>query len=373
MAGSRSLQNTASHESNVKNSEIFKTFQRQFLKMLGLKSIPHVKKGTVVPQYMRDLYNNLVEDEHYITSNLAFKDFSTTAGIVRSFYHQDVRDESISNSSKRRVFLDLSSIPSHEELVKAELRVYRNVSGKLEHPKHIISVYQIRQAGVGAQEASVKRILLDSRVVSASTVGWDSYDILKAVQHWRDEPAENHGIEVEIMSANGNLIDISHLRFDKPADLDEKIWPHHRPLAAVYSRDPNRHYHNKRVRRASSRKKSGHKALCKRHDLLVNITKLGWKYVYAPEVYNAYVCKGRCVFPLTANMNSTNHAMVQTLYHYNTKKSRKAVPPACCIPTSLNDFPILFLEQASPNQPSGQMTPKIERFADMVVTGCGCR
>ena len=278
------------------------------------------------------------------------------------FIITDVRYDAygISNSSKKQVLLDITSVPTHEQLVKAEFRLYRNISGNLQYPKHIISVYQILQPGVG--EESVKR-LLDSRVVDATSHGWDSYDIFKAVQDWRDKPSQNHGLEIQIMSQNGNPIDISHLRFGRQEELDENKWPHHRPLLAVYTRDPNTHHHEVRTRR-SSRHRGGRVDHCKRHGLTVDFQKLNWHtWVVAPPQYEAYYCKGDCVYPLTEHMNTTNHAIVQTLIH-NVRKFRDTVPPACCIPTSFESLSMLYL--------SGKQ-PVIKKFKQMIVTGCGCR
>lgn len=277
-----------------------------------------------------------------------------------------MRNYGISNSSKKHIILDIETVPDHEDLVKAELRIYFNASEKLDgYARHIINVYQILQPGVGTK--SVKR-LLDSRVVDATTDGWFNYDILKAVQDWREKPAQNHGLEIDIMSENGNPIDISHLSFDKPEQLEEKMWSHHRPLLAVYTRDPNTHYHKERLRRSSKEQRRDH--LCKRHNLIVNFKQLKWdSWVIAPNDYNAYYCQGGCVYPLAAHLNATNHAIVQTLVHDVMKKdpARKGPipPPTCCIPTSFEPLRMLYFEE--------NKRPVLRKYKQMVVTGCGCR
>ena len=71
-----------------RDSARFKSFEAKFLQMLGMKEKPRVTGKIVVPQYMLDLYNSRVKDPEYISTNLVFKDFATTANTVRSFYHK---------------------------------------------------------------------------------------------------------------------------------------------------------------------------------------------------------------------------------------------------------------------------------------------
>lgn len=261
------------------------------------------------------------------------------------------------NRSKRHVYLDIGTVPSHEELVKAEFRVYNNRSSA--DPtlgQHIMNIYQIFATG--------GRKLLDSKVVNVTSIGWQSYDILQAVKHWHNTPGENHGLELDIMSENGHPIDISHLHFDKPNELDEQQWPHQRPLLALFSRDPNTHHHKKRVRRSSSHR-SDYKGLCKRFDLVVDFEKhLNWGWIYSPSSYNAYMCQGKCVYPIPNHLNTTNHGIVQTLVH-SVKKYRHIVPPACCVPTELESTMLLFTDEHG--------NVEVKNYPDMMVIGCGCR
>lgn len=71
-----------------RDSARFKAFEAKFLQMLGMKEKPRVDKNVVVPQYMLDLYHSSVKDPEYLSTNLVFKDFATTANTVRSFFHK---------------------------------------------------------------------------------------------------------------------------------------------------------------------------------------------------------------------------------------------------------------------------------------------
>ena len=254
--------------------------------------------------------------------------------------------------------VDVTAIPAHEELVKAEFRVYSNrSSAEPALGKHVIKVYQITATG--------DRKLLDVKVVNSTTVGWQSYDVLHAVQHWHKTPGENHGLEIEIMTENGHPIDISNLHFDKPHEMAEEQWPHQRPLFALYSRDPNTHVHKKRERRSATPEWKKYKGLCKRFDLNVDFVQhLKWDWVLQPSVYNAYMCTGECVYPIPSHLNTTNHGIVQTLVH-SVRKYKDRVPPACCVPTDLEPMMLLL---------SGDKGGiDLKNYPDMRVIGCGCR
>lgn len=101
---------------------------------------------------------------------------------------------------------------------------------------------------------------------------------------------------------------------------------------------------------------------CRRHPLYVDFNEVGWhKWIIAPSGYDAFFCLGECRFPLADHMNSSSHAMVQTLVN----SVNGAVPRACCVPTSLSPIALLYLDS--------QDRVVLKNYQDMVVEGCGCR
>lgn len=101
---------------------------------------------------------------------------------------------------------------------------------------------------------------------------------------------------------------------------------------------------------------------CRRHNLYVDFNDVGWhKWIIAPTGYDAFFCLGECRFPLANHMNSSSHAMVQTLVN----SVNGAVPRACCVPTSLSPIALLYLD------PQDRVV--LKNYQDMVVEGCGCR
>lgn len=101
---------------------------------------------------------------------------------------------------------------------------------------------------------------------------------------------------------------------------------------------------------------------CRRHPLYVDFNDVGWhKWIIAPSGYDAFFCLGECRFPLADHMNSSSHAMVQTLVN----SVNGAVPRACCVPSSLSPIALLYLD------PQDRVV--LKNYQDMVVEGCGCR
>ncbi len=113
----------------------------------------------------------------------------------------------------------------------------------------------------------------------------------------------------------------------------------------------------------SNRARRKRKADCKRHDMYVDFTTVGWNdWIVAPPGYDAYYCDGACRFPLPDHANATNHAVIQTLV--NSLKP-VVVPEACCVPTESSQISMLYLDEFD--------KVVLKNYEEMVVEGCGCR
>lgn len=118
----------------------------------------------------------------------------------------------------------------------------------------------------------------------------------------------------------------------------------------------------KRNGRRAAKLKQLSRARCRRHPLYVDFKDVGWnKWIVAPSGYDAFFCLGECSFPLADHMNSSSHAMVQTLVN----SVNGNVPKACCVPTALSPIAMLYLDQND--------RVVLKNYQDMVVEGCGCR
>lgn len=197
--------------------------------------------------------------------------------------------------------------------------------------------------------------LLDTRLVDAAKPKWSSFDVGQAVLRWTQEPdATSFGLAVHVQG-------LSH------GDLAaEEVW-HKKPYLVTYSSDESDDAAATRVRRDTSRRgkgrRKGRRDYCRRHSLYVDFSDVGWNdWIVAPPGYQAYYCQGECPFPLADHMNTTNHAIVQTLVN---SVNPAAVPKACCVPTELSAISMLYVDEYD--------KVVLKNYQDMVVEGCGCR
>ena len=257
----------------------------------------------------------------------------------------------------------------------------------------------------------IKR-LIDTRYVRDLTrTRWESFDLHPAVERWRRAPHANHGLEVHVTDTSGAASSHAHhVRTRRALADSDADWSHDQPLLVVYSDDGKGQSHSRHrrdvsdddddvdedddvtdideagmseseLRRARRRKekererqerkrrrhearvKNPNRRKCKRHSLFIDFADVGWHdWIIAPEGYHAHYCHGECPLYLDHTMNTTNHAIVQTLVH---AVNQQAVPPPCCVPTQLSDIALLYMDEY------GKVI--LQNYQDMKVTACGCR
>ncbi|KAI4539587.1 hypothetical protein MG293_009982 [Ovis ammon polii] len=101
---------------------------------------------------------------------------------------------------------------------------------------------------------------------------------------------------------------------------------------------------------------------CSKKPLHVNFKELGWDdWIIAPLEYEAYHCEGVCDFPLRSHLEPTNHAIIQTLMNSMDPGS---TPPSCCVPTKLTPISILYIDAGN--------NVVYKQYEEMVVESCGC-
>nr|BAA89012.1 Pf-BMP2/4 [Ptychodera flava] len=368
---------TASNGGKGSKQEVIQAFESSLLSMFGLKSRPRPRKNPVIPQYMLDLYLEQVKNPDDIQVNFNIRDKSvSSANTARSFFHRETEEdyEESRVGSSRHYRFQIDTIPDNEVVTGAELRLYCqgiNISSPMtntdDRPSeyqflHRINVHEILEPADEGGE-SIKR-LIDSKVVDIRNSSWESFDIRPAVAKWKASQEENHGVEVELTEVQNSQISPhkDHVRLRRSSDLAASEWQRQRPLLITYTDDGKR---PTRSKRNSERKKGGRKLKpnCRRRSLYVDFSDVGWNdWIVAPPGYNAFYCDGECPFPLADHLNSTNHAIVQTLVH-SVKAS--AVPQACCVPTELSPISMLYLDEYD--------KVILKNYQEMVVEGCGCR
>ncbi|RXM27928.1 Bone morphogenetic protein 2 [Acipenser ruthenus] len=360
-------------QSPQQSEDILNEFELRLLNMFGLKRRPNPSKNAVIPQYMLDLYRmhlgNGEESPYRPGSALShYPDRSASrANTVRSFHHEESLEELSGKSGKtlQLFFFNLTSIPGEELITSAELRIFRNqVRDAIANSSsgyHRINIYEVIKPASSSKEPITR--LLDTRLVQHSQSKWESFDVSPAVMRWIMHGHANHGFMVEVVHLDTEGKDSKkHVRISRSLHDDEESWPQVRPLLVTFSHDGKGHVlHKREKRQGKPKQKKRLKASCRRHPLYVDFSDVGWNdWIVAPPGYHAFYCQGECPFPLADHLNSTNHAIVQTLV--NSVNSN--IPKACCVPTELSAISMLYLDEYE--------KVVLKNYQDMVVEGCGC-
>ncbi|TRY92483.1 hypothetical protein DNTS_028187 [Danionella cerebrum] len=345
-------------------------FELRLLSMFGLKERPNPSSSAVVPQYMMDLYTvHSVNDRPKaatVSLGRSSERSASRANTIRSFHHEESLEDlsSSSGTTTQSFHFNLSSIPNEELVTSAELRIFREqVEGLSRNDSngfHRINIHEILR-GSGLHQEPISR-LLDTRLVQHSISKWESFDVSPAIQRWTTERGPNHGLLVEII--HPDLESKKHVRLSRSLHQQEDTWPQMRPLLVTYSHDGKGNVlHNREKRQARPNKgRKKHKLNCRRHSLYVDFSDVGWNdWIVAPPGYHAFYCQGECPFPIADHLNSTNHAIVQTLVN----SVNGNIPRACCVPTELSPVSLLYLDEYE--------RVILKNYQDMVVEGCGCR
>lgn len=294
-------------------------------------------------------------------------------------------DHRFKHHHRFRLYFNVSSIPKTDKLRIAELTLHRNAytSEADRDLRHQVLVYDIVRPGIRGKREPIL-LLLSSKSVKISGNGTLQIDITSAVERWLKVPKHNHGILVHVMSSHVNesfVPEHKHIRLRRSIGGDETQdqWHHKQPLLMAYSddarhrqrpaRDAMSHGNNNNQPNRNRRTPGGRRRnkpmrnACQRWPLYVDFADVGWSdWIVAPPGYEAFYCAGECQFPIADHLNTTNHAIVQTLVN---SISPSLVPKACCVPTHLSSICMLYLDDSN--------KVVLKNYQDMTVVGCGCR
>ncbi|KAG7466185.1 hypothetical protein MATL_G00162110 [Megalops atlanticus] len=352
--------------------ELLRDFEATLLHMFGLQRRPRPSRSAVVPQYLLDLYrlqSGEAEEAGAQDTTFEYPERSTSrANTVRGFHHEEhmeqVTDGPEDGDAPLRFIFNLSSIPQDELLSSAELRLYRrqvHEAGEQSEGLHRINVYEVLKP---PRPGQLITRLLDTRLVHHNTSSWESFDVSPAVLRWTRDRLPNHGLAVEVLHLNSTPRQQGrHVRVSR--SLHQALgedWDQVRPLLVTFGHDGKGHPLTRRAKRSAKQRGRKRNRNCRRHALYVDFSDVGWNdWIVAPPGYQAFYCHGECPFPLADHLNSTNHAIVQTLVNsVNTN-----IPKACCVPTELSAISMLYLDEHD--------KVVLKNYQEMVVEGCGCR
>lgn len=248
----------------------------------------------------------------------------------------------------------------------AELRLYREQveepSAAWERGFHRINIYEVMKP-LSERAQAITR-LLDTRLVHHNVTRWETFDVSPAVIRWTKDKQPNHGLVIEVTHLHhAQTHQGKHVRISRSLPQGRGDWAQLRPLLVTFGHDGRGHALTRRARRSPKHQRSRkNKKNCRRHALYVDFSDVGWNdWIVAPPGYQAFYCHGDCPFPLADHLNSTNHAIVQTLVN----SVNSSIPKACCVPTELSAISMLYLDEYD--------KVVLKNYQEMVVEGCGCR
>uniref|UniRef100_A0A0A9XMN4 Protein decapentaplegic n=1 Tax=Lygus hesperus TaxID=30085 RepID=A0A0A9XMN4_LYGHE len=323
--------------------------ESSLLQLLGLPRRPRApsrRRPPVIPPEMIALYKEQTGLDLDTAALPLPGRFVRSANTVRSYQHSGAPGKS---GSKFRLHFNTSEIPDGERVTAAELKLW------LDEGARRVAVHDIIRPGVKGKNKPLLRLLDSKNIMEKGPV---SLDVQPAAERWASQKDTNHGLIVEVTMSDKRTRtkrtpqDLSrHTLFVYLDDGKNKV----RSMEEVLER-------SKRAPMGKKHRRKDGSSLCKRHPLYVDFKDVGWDdWIVAPPGYDAYYCHGECTFPLADHLNSTNHAIVQTLVN---SVNPGAVPKACCVPTQLSSISMLYLDDSK---------VVLKNYQDMAVVGCGCR
>ncbi|XP_005802222.1 bone morphogenetic protein 10 [Xiphophorus maculatus] len=245
-------------DNSAKMKNLLDSLKEQFQRTFNLSGLgpSNLSSGTAredPPEYMMELYNRFANDRTAMP----------TANIIRSFKNEDSNPSVVGEGGVRRHPLLFNvSIPHHERITAAELRLYTLV----QTDRHLyagvdrkVTIYELTShdwlnmtdekttrgdefAGV---EEQTEFLELASRQVFGTDNGWEAFDLTAAVQRWcKSDGATTHRLEVQISS----IADDENVESTKESSKDEaplegdmrienRPEEKHKPLLIVFSDD----------------------------------------------------------------------------------------------------------------------------------------
>ncbi|KAF1552563.1 Growth/differentiation factor 6, partial [Eudyptes schlegeli] len=282
---------------------------------------------------------------------------------------------------RQQYVFDVSTLSETEELVGAELRLFRRPPRGRPPPAAPLHMQLF---------PCLSPRPLDSRALdlrAAPAAGWEVFDVRQGLREQR--PWKRLCLELRASTGRGppRWLDLRGLGFGRRtrppqerallngdprgiqpllASLPSKPRAWMSPARAPGARAAAARLRGRRTAFASRHgKRHGKKSRlrCSKKPLHVNFKELGWDdWIIAPLEYEAHHCEGVCDFPLRSHLEPTNHAIIQTLMNSMDPGS---TPPSCCVPTKLTPISILYIDAGN--------NVVYKQYEDMVVESCGCR
>lgn len=247
-------------DNNMSMQNLLESLKEQFLRTFNLSGLgpPALPPGSTreePPEYMMELYNRFANDRNAMP----------TANIIRSFKNEDSSPSVVGVGGVRRHPLLFNvSVPHHEHITAAELRLYTLV----QTDRHLyagvdrkVTIYElesndgdgnmtdentVRGDTFGGGGERTELVELASRQVYGTDNGWEAFDLTTAVQRWRkSDISTTHRLEVHIASvaSEENLQEVTEEKNkdsesqEGDMEIDTSPEEKHKPLLIVFSDD----------------------------------------------------------------------------------------------------------------------------------------
>ncbi|NWR71115.1 BMP7 protein, partial [Centropus unirufus] len=326
---------------------------------------PDVLPRKKPPQFMVDLFNK-VADANGITRAPGL----LQGDVVRSF-------EDRVHVDRYHFYFDISAMEKGEQMLKAEFRVFKLKRTRVPRQpdmKHFcrVEVHELLESGSKPH----KKHLIASRLLSLYTEGWEVFNVTQTVSKWVENSSSNHGFLITTTQVLNSRTEHNLVKFAKSQDAlqesrnallvlftnSNKRRSSSAPRESKISESSNESM-SRRRRAAVDPSTTSQATACHRRELYVDFRAIGWSgWIIYPSGYNAFYCRGTCLFPLGENLNATNHATVQSIVH--TLKLSQDVSTPCCVPDELKSLNLLYFDDKE--------NVVLKNYKDMVATRCGC-
>ncbi|XP_062352699.1 bone morphogenetic protein 2-like [Cinclus cinclus] len=345
---------------------------------------PDVLPRKKPPQFMVDLFNK-VADANGITRAPGL----LQGDVVRSF-------EDRVHVDQHRFYFDISAMEKGEQMLKAEFRVFklkRTRRSKRSEVQHIcrVEVYELLEC----ENKPQKKHLIASRLLSVYGEGWEVFNVTQTVSKWVGNSSSNHGFWIRTTRVSKNGMEDDVVTFAKSQGAFQES---RNALLILFTNSNKRRSHSfvpsaaksetsrakseasrvsrdtgvmesssasmsRRPRAAAAAAARGSSTACHRRELYVDFHAIGWSgWIIHPSGYNAFYCRGSCIFPMGESLNATNHATVQSIVY--TLKLSQDVSMPCCVPDELKSLNLLYFDD--------KQNVVLKNYKDMVATRCGC-
>lgn len=363
----------------------------EILHLLGLPDRPRTHPSGLpgdlqrsAPRFLMDVYKSLVERENGREERSADdmevelsgdeRNAIEESDVIMTFENKYKHVNVLRHERGKRFWFNVSDIPASQSIVGAELRIFKNSheNRKKSDAVYTVTAYQLINTEDGERELEY----ITAVNTTGDFDGWLELNLTSCLANWVVFPESNKGLYLSVHPLNRPAHEV------RPEDVgllvgreDDEV----QPFMVAFLKATN-HVNVRRSRSIRKTRRSDYPILnshdsnykssmlreqgrsCRVHTLHINFKDLKWQdWIIAPEAYGAYFCDGECNFPLNAQMNATNHAIVQTLVHLI---SLNRYPKPCCAPTKLNPISVLYYNEDS--------NVILKKYKKMVVKSCGC-